>query len=47
MLGGVHGGRPSLATIGACLAGVVVLAHAVALVTRVGRGFAVPAGGTV
>jgi hypothetical protein len=28
VLGGVHGGRPSLATGGACLAGMVVLAHA-------------------
>jgi len=47
VLGGVHGGRPSLATIGACLAGVVVLAHAVALVTRVGRALPSRLGGTV
>jgi nitrite reductase (NO-forming) len=47
VLGGVHGGRPSLAAGGACLAGVVVLAHAVALATRVGRALPSRLGATV
>jgi nitrite reductase (NO-forming) len=47
VLGGVHGGRPSLATAGACLAGVVVLAHAAALATRVGRTLPSRLGATV
>ncbi len=37
VLAGVHGGRSALAAGGACLAGVVVLGHAVALATRIGR----------
>ena len=37
VLGGVHGGRPGLAAAGACLAGGVVLGHAVVLALRIGR----------
>jgi nitrite reductase (NO-forming) len=37
VLAGVHTGRTALATGGACLAGAVVLAHAVALAARIGR----------
>jgi nitrite reductase (NO-forming) len=37
VLGGVHGGRPGLAAAGACLAGGVVLGHALVLALRIGR----------
>jgi hypothetical protein len=37
VLGGVHGGRPSLAAAGACVTGAVVLGHAASLAVRVGR----------
>jgi nitrite reductase (NO-forming) len=47
VLGGVHTGRAALAVAGACLTGVVVLAHAVALTTRVGRALAARLGHTV
>jgi nitrite reductase (NO-forming) len=47
VLGGVHAGRGALAAAGACLAGVVVLAHAVALTARVGRSLAARLGHTV
>jgi nitrite reductase (NO-forming) len=47
VLGGVHGGRPGLTTVGACLAGVVVLAHAAALATQFGRALPSRLGGTV
>jgi nitrite reductase (NO-forming) len=47
VLGGVHTGRAALAAAGACLAGAVVLAHAVALTTRVGRALAARLGHTV
>ena len=40
VLGGVHTGRTAVAAAGACLAGAVVLAHAVGLTTRVGRALA-------
>jgi hypothetical protein len=47
VLGGVHGGRTALAAAGACLAGVVVLGHALMLVTRIGRSLPSRLGGTV
>jgi nitrite reductase (NO-forming) len=47
VLGGVHGGRLGLAAGGACLAGVVVLAHAAALANRVGRTLPSRLGATV
>jgi nitrite reductase (NO-forming) len=47
VLGGVHGGRPTLAAAGALLAGAVVLAHALLLATRVGRSLPARLGGTV
>jgi nitrite reductase (NO-forming) len=37
VLGGVHTRRPALAAAGACLAGLVVLGHALALAIRIGR----------
>jgi nitrite reductase (NO-forming) len=37
VLGGVHTRRPTLAAAGACVAGLVVLGHALALATRIGR----------
>jgi nitrite reductase (NO-forming) len=47
VLSGVHTGRAALAAVGACLTGAVVLAHAVALTTRVGRALAARLGHTV
>ena len=47
VLGGVRGGRSGLAAGGACLVGVVVLAHALGLATRVGRALPGRLGGTV
>lgn len=47
VLGGVHTGRTAVAAAGACLAGAVVLAHAVDLTTRVGRALAARLGHTV
>jgi nitrite reductase (NO-forming) len=47
VLGGVHTGRTAVAAAGACLAGAVVLAHAVGLTTRVGRALAARLGHTV
>jgi nitrite reductase (NO-forming) len=47
VLGGVHSGRAALAAAGACLAGVVVLAHAVGLATRVGGALTARLGQTV
>jgi nitrite reductase (NO-forming) len=47
VLGGVHGGRPALAAAGVCLAGAVVLAHALLLASRVGRALPSRLGGTV
>ena len=47
VLGGVHGGRTALAAAGACLAGVVVLGHALMLVTQLGRSLPSRLGGTV
>jgi hypothetical protein len=43
----VHGGRPALAAAGACLAGTVVLAHALLLASWVGRALPSRLGGTV
>jgi nitrite reductase (NO-forming) len=37
VLAGVHTGRPALAAAGACLVGLVVLGHALALATRIER----------
>jgi nitrite reductase (NO-forming) len=47
VLGGVHTGRSALAAAGACLAGVVVLAHALGLATRAGRALPARLSGTV
>ena len=47
VLGGVYGGRAGLAAAGACLAGVVVLGHALALAARVGRALPGRLAGTV
>jgi len=47
VLWGVHTGRPALAAGGACLAGVVVLAHALGLATRIGRALPGRLAGTV
>src|SRR4029450_2011917 len=47
VLGGVYGGRPGLAAAGACLAGVVVLGHALALAARIGRALPGRLAGTV
>jgi nitrite reductase (NO-forming) len=47
VLGGVHTGRTGLAAAGACLAGVVVLAHALGLATRIGRALPGRLAGTV
>jgi nitrite reductase (NO-forming) len=47
VLGGVHGGRTALAAAGACLAGAVVLGHALVLATRIGRSLPARLGGTV
>jgi nitrite reductase (NO-forming) len=46
-LGGVHGGRPALASAGACAAGAVVLGHALVLATRIPRSLPARLGGTV
>jgi nitrite reductase (NO-forming) len=40
VLGGVHAGHAGLTAVGACLAGAVVLAHAIALAARIGRALA-------
>ena len=40
VLGGVHAGHAVLTAVGACLAGAVVLAHAIALAARIGRALA-------
>jgi nitrite reductase (NO-forming) len=47
VLGGVHTGRSALAAGGACLAGVVVVAHALGLARRIGRALPGRLGGTV
>ncbi|HSO52616.1 MAG TPA: hypothetical protein VL330_07650 [Actinomycetes bacterium] len=47
VLGGVHGGRTALAAAGACLAGGVVLGHALVLALRIGRALPSRLGGTV
>jgi nitrite reductase (NO-forming) len=47
VLGGVHTGRSAVAAGGACLAGVVVLAHALGLATWVGRALPGRLSGTV
>jgi nitrite reductase (NO-forming) len=47
VLGGVHWGRPGLTAAGACLAGVVVLGHALALAARIGRALQGRLAGTV
>jgi nitrite reductase (NO-forming) len=47
VLGGVHTGRTGLAAAGGCLAGVVVLGHALGLATRVGRALPGRLAGTV
>jgi nitrite reductase (NO-forming) len=47
VLVGVHSGRTALAAGGACLAGAVVLAHALALATRIGRALPGRLSGTV
>jgi nitrite reductase (NO-forming) len=47
VLGGVHAGRPTVAAAGGCLAGAVVLAHAVTLITRIGRALPARLGGIV
>ena len=47
VLGGVQGGRPGLAAAGACLAGAVVLGHALALAARIGRALPGRLAGTV
>jgi nitrite reductase (NO-forming) len=47
VLGGVHTGRSALAAAGACLAGVVVLSHAIALAIWIGRALPARLGGTI
>jgi nitrite reductase (NO-forming) len=47
VLGGVQGGRPGLAAAGACLAGTVVLGHALTLAARIGRALPGRLAGTV
>jgi nitrite reductase (NO-forming) len=47
VLGGVHTGRPALTAAGAWLVGAVVLAHAIALGSRIGRALIGPLAGTV
>jgi nitrite reductase (NO-forming) len=47
VLAGVHAGHPSLAAAGASLTGMVVLAHAVTLATRIGRALPGRLGNTV
>jgi nitrite reductase (NO-forming) len=47
VLGGVHGGRPSLAAAGACVTGAVVLGHAASLAVRVSRALPARLGDTV
>ena len=47
VLGGVHTGRDALAAAGACLAGVVVLGHGLALAARIGRALPARLSGTV
>ena len=47
VLGGVHSGRTALAAAGACLAGGVVLGHALVLALRIGRALPSRLGGTV
>ena len=47
VLGGVQSGRTGLAAGGACLAGVVVLGHALGLAGRIGRALPGRLGGTV
>jgi nitrite reductase (NO-forming) len=47
VLAGVHTGRTALAAAGACLAGAVVLAHALGLAARVGRALPGRLAGTV
>jgi nitrite reductase (NO-forming) len=47
VLGGVHAGRSGLAAAGACLAGVVVLGHALALAARIARALQARLSGTV
>jgi nitrite reductase (NO-forming) len=47
VLGGVHSGRTALAAAGACLAGGVVLGHALVLALQIGRALPSRLGGTV
>jgi hypothetical protein len=47
VLGGVHAGRSGLAAAGACLAGLVVLGHALGLAGRIARALPARLSGTV